>query len=755
MSEPGAETIMKQELDINGIIGNPIELDGGRRLLVRRTILDGLLDVDDLKANAPFKVEDPIDGTDRIPDLAWLEDMMRQGRIRILSPVARKDPACDPFAELDHEEVLKIDPYAGIKRALVRRVGEQGITPNDPELGSAIRKFWIDLEPEVARIALERADRKPMKRPETSTVRTWMREVDPLEATLLDMMSRSGQGARKSSLEPEVIDILEEKVDWFYENSGRRIVDVRAEVRSAIKAANVRRASENLKPLDVPGKETIRRHVHAAMCRDNFARKWGEKAAKSRWDGAGKGVSATKILAIGMMDDTVLDTVTVLDIDRGFVAGRPWLCVVMDVFSRCVLGWLVSYEPPTVNTAAECLRRANRPKLIRPDLHARYPVLAKINGRLDRLICDNGKNYASAQFQDILLDCGTTLQFTAVGSPTQKAIIERFFYTLKTWLLQKLPGYTHDIALIREFNLDPEKEAILTISELHLLIQEFVNSYHLQVHSGINMQPASKWEASMQTHGRDVIADERKLAILTGHVRRNRRLYRGAIRLLGLTFRDTVISARLNDDLVGAEPHRKRVSSGAAVATVKYKFNPSDLGEIYVWNHVSGEWVTLPCADQRYARGLSLWQHQQLRAWANKKNIAFNTEDERLEARRQLNNLIIELAPDTPARERRAAARMLSTSCATELQVDVVEAEPRHDGLSPVIEHETNEGRQDADIEPKRAGGGACEGPDPEDEAEAGERDEVDVGDDKLEIYPELPPVNGPINDDERFEEYE
>ena len=585
-----------------------------------------------------------------------------------------------------------------------------------------------------------------------------MREVEALEATLLDMMSRSGPGARKSRLEPEVIEILKEKVDWFYEDSGRRIVDVRAEVRAAIKAANVRRVTENLNPLDVPGKETIRRHVNEAMCRDNFARKWGEKAAKARWDGAGKGVTATKILAIGMMDDTVLDTVTVLDIDRGFIAGRPWLCVVIDVFSRCVLGWLISYEPPTVNTAAECLRRANRPKLIRQDLHARYPILAKINGRLDRLICDNGKNYASPQFQDILLDCGTTLQLTAVGSPTQKAIIERFFYTLKTWLLQKLPGYTHDIALLREFDLDPEKEAILTISELELLIQEFVNSYHLQVHSGINMQPANKWEASMQTYGRDIIPDERKLAILTGHVRRNRRIYRGAIRLLGLTFRDTVISARLNDDLVAAEPHRKRVSSGAAVATVKYKFNPSDLGEIYVWNHVSGKWVTLPCTDQRYARGLSLWQHRELRAWANKKNIAFNTEDERLDARRQLNNLIIDLAPDTPARERRATARMLGTSSGTQPQLDVVEADPRHDGLGPVIEHETNEGRHDADIAPERPTLGERQGADPEDGSDAGrdgENEADDAGDDKLAINGELPPINGPINDDERFEDYE
>jgi putative transposase len=745
---------MSNQLSINGIRKSVIELDDGERLLVHREFAEGLLEIDSLRTGASFKVEDPLDGTLKFPDTVWLEDMLRQGRIRIVSnengPIVTKRP----LAELDHEDILKKDPYAAVKRTLVRRLAQEAIDGADPNLSAEATRIWTDeIIPMIEAIRADRPDLAPMKRPATSTIRTWLAKRDPLEATLADMMSKSGRVRRVSSLDASIVEILINGTSWFYASRGRRQIDVRGKVRRDVDELNEKRTASGLEKLPYPGKETIRRYINDALCRDTFAEKYGEAAAKARWDGAGKGLKAVKILALAIIDDTVLDAVSVFDADRNVPIGRPWLCIIMDVHSRCILGWVLSFVPPSVETAAECLRRANRPKTIRPDLAARYPVLAKINGRMDRLLADNGSNYVSPQFQEILVDLGIALQLTAVRSPTQKAMIERLFFTLNTWLLQKLPGHTLDPKLLREFNIDPEKEAVLTLGELELLISEFVNAYHLTIHSGIDAQPARKWEVSMRAHGRDVIADERMLSILTGVVRRDRRLYRGSIRMLGLTYRDDVRSRELNDDLVGAEPHRNRVSSGAAVATVKYKFNPGDLRQVYVWNYVRLEWVTLPCTDLEYASGLSLWQHQQVRAWAKTRNLEFNSEAERLEVRAQLNDLILELAPDLAARERRAVARMMGTPAPVDTGVEFAEAEPRHDGLAPTILHDTADDRTDGDTAPLRAAktgtgeGRPGEGANLLSDAEEAEGQELPTEAGEA-------PVGGSTNDDERFEEY-
>lgn len=742
-------TNIHSNLTINGVIGHQVELDGSDRLLVERELGDGDLLIHRLTGGEQkgglFKVEREIDGSLALPDVAWFEEMLRQGRLRILRHDQLPDES--PKDDLDHDEIKAKDPMAEARWKLVRALSERGILTNDPELSTYVTRIWHELE---------LGSHGP--KPTPATVRRWMRVDDPGLVTLRQMMSNSGRVPRAKRLDPEVIEILLNRVDWYFTARGHRVCDVRAEVNHDIKIRNEEREKLGLAPLGTPGKETVRRFVKMGLTSANYARKWGEQAAKARWGGTGQGLSTTRILQIALMDDTVFDTMTVFDADRQMVAGRPWLCVLLDVHSRCVLGWVISFTPPTVHTAAECLRRANRPKLASPERMARYPVLTKLSGKPGTILVDHGSNYASQSFRGILADLGIALQFAAVRMPTHKAMIERFFMTLKTWLADRLPGATLEPKLLREFNIDPEKEAVLTLSELELLIEEFLFVYHISIHSGINSQPLARWAASMVVHGRDVIADDSKLKILTGVTLRGRRLYKGAIRFLDLVFRDPVASSRLNEKLVAAEPHRSRNRTGV-VATVDVKYDPADLSQILVRDHVSREWIALPCTDREYSTGLSLWQHNQVRSWAAKRNLAFNTEAERLEALRQLTALITELAPDMKARDRRAAARMLGKAPGATVPIELCEAEPRHDGLGPVIPQDTAENRKDEGrrVAPGKAAGRrkVAEEDRAVIEAELDELDSLDCDDtaDNVSVLLEKELLEADDNDDERFED--
>lgn len=47
------------------------------------------------------------------------------------------------------------------------------------------------------------------------------------------------------------------------------------------------------------------------------------------------------------MDHTRADFFVVVDVGGLRMLGRPWLTVLIDVHSRCVVGWVLSFEPPS------------------------------------------------------------------------------------------------------------------------------------------------------------------------------------------------------------------------------------------------------------------------------------------------------------------------------------------------------------------------------------------------------------------------
>ena len=726
--------MIKNDIYVNNVIGSVIVLDEQQRIHVKGTV-DGLLDAYTTADGKTFKIRDEQDGSFRLPDAAWFDDMLRQGRLRLCRTNEGVTPEA-PAPLIDHDVINTKDPRAGARLDLVRKLAAKGVHGRDPDLSGHIDMIWDEEMVELYGA-----------RPKTSTARAWMDRTDPLVATLEEMYSRSGRVPRARQLHPEVIKILDMRAKWFYANKGRSQKDVKAAVFEDVDAQNMERAALGLAPHGYPGKETIRRAINDNLNRDTHAEKWGEASAKARWDGAGKSLKANRILAIGIIDDTVLDGVVVMDGKRNLPLGRPWLCLVLDANSRCVPGYVVSFVPPSLETATLCLRRANRPKLVKPERLARWPVLAQIGGRFDVLLCDNAKNYASPKWQRVLADVGTNLRLAPVGAPTYKAMVERFFRTLNTWLLAKLPGATFDPALLREMDFDPAKDAVLTLTELEHLIDEFIFTYHIEIHSALAVPPALKWQTSMETYGRNVIADERRLTIATSITLPGRRLHKGAIRLFGLTFRDRLASAELNEALVKLEPHRSRNSKNV-VATVDVKYDPGDLKEVHVLNRRTNEWVTLPCSDFEYADGLSEWQHKQIQAWATRQSIAFATEKERLAARHALNKRILELAPDMADRERRAVARMLGRQADPSPDLEIAFAEPRHDGMAPVL--------GGAKSKPGRCGDPSRPAKAPANGRAAADADPRDIDDDcDLAIDHGEVLFDAPGNDDEKYEHYQ
>ena len=368
----------------------------------------------------------------------------------------------------------------------------------------------------------------------------------------------------------------------------------------------------------------------------------------------------------------------------------PWLTVLIDVFTRCVVGFVLSFEPPSIYSVMECIKRANRPKLQLTAISGDYPVLANIFGRFDEIIADNGREFAGVALEDALVDVGTTLRLAPVATPTHKAIVERFFRTLNQLLNTKLPGAVFKPDVLREMGYDPAKDAVLTVEQLEDLVREAIATYHVSWHSGVKAQPALLWRQQIEAHGIDVIDDDGRLDAMMGSVE-TCRVSRAGISLFGLQFHDPAKVAGLLEDLVRFEPVRSQ-RKGSATAGVKVKYNPANLAEIHVFNHRRKSYVTLPCQEQRYATGMSLWHHRKIQEWARLKGYEFNTEAQRLEARARLIERIEDAAPHLKGAARNAMRRILNSPKVQGLGgggVLLGYAPARHDGLAPTLDVNT------------------------------------------------------------------
>lgn len=655
----------------------------GQRLVFQQELGGELLHFSVEKTLAPFQVID-LDGSRRTPDRMWLMEVFAAGDMHLVRRPfnAFKTPR-EHAPDLGVDEILEKDLGARRRAFVTRGLDQIGDIPRgEAAMRRALNQLWAQQPEKASQFA------KPHPR---SAIRWLDGRGMPDERRLRDMLSLSGRCKRRPRLAPLVRALIFRCALWFWSARGWSQADAYARLRKRIWYINQRRARGrcDLPLLERPGKETFRKAIRGLECYDTYCEKYGEKSANTHFKPNERGLTADRFLRLGCMDHTILDSVVVIDANWMLPVGRPTLTVLLDVYTRCVVGFVVSFEPPSIYSVTECVKRANRPKLHSAAYLDGFLVLGWIFGRFDEIVVDNGKEFVGTSLEDGFADIGITLRFAPVASPQHKAVGERFFGTLNQLLNKKVPGGVLKPEAMRAMDYDPAKDAVLTIEQLEALIWETLRFYHIDVHEGVGAPPALLWQKQVAAHGVDVIGDERELDKMLGAIKYPCRLSRSGVELFGLKFHDPDKTGRLLEDLVSYEPIRPQ-AKGSARVTVKVKYNPADISQIHVWNRRRNHYVSLPCTQERYAAGISLWHHRKIREWADAENLAFSSEDDRLLARTRVIEQVEACAPNLKAASRRAMARLFNSPKVQELtggSVHLAYAQARHDGLAPVIEH--------------------------------------------------------------------
>ncbi len=233
--------------------------------------------------------------------------------------------------------------------------------------------------------------------------------------------------------------------------------------------------------------------------------------------------------------------------------------------------------------------------------------------------------------------------------------MERAFLTLKTLLIQKLPGTTKfGKKRASDLGINPEKDAVITLEFLNeLLLDTFGDIYHRRFHTTIQMAPEDKWKKGLKQTKIELPASLDSLNVLLGRIK-IRTLSRKGIQFQGLPYGSNRVSLLLNE-LLPLSPERNPEK-----IKVKIKYDPGDLGSIWVLHPLSGRYIELPCLRRLYAAGMTLRHHLQVRAHARLEHSKLHSEEDLCKAKVSLRRKVEAAFGSKLMSERKRAARIVT-----------------------------------------------------------------------------------------------
>jgi len=178
--------------------------------------------------------------------------------------------------------------------------------------------------------------------------------------------------------------------------------------------------------------------------------------------------------ALWQADHTLLDILLLNDKDQ---PQKPWLSVILDDYSRSVMGYFLSFQAPCALQTALTLHQA---------IWRKSEADWSVCGIPQILYTDHGSDFISKHIEQVCADLKIRLIFSAVGKPRGRGRIERFFETVNQLFLCMLPGYSP----AGSGSVSP----VLRIDALDQAFRAFVlQHYHHMTHSATGKTPLARW----------------------------------------------------------------------------------------------------------------------------------------------------------------------------------------------------------------------------------------------------------------------
>lgn len=503
---------------------------------------------------------------------------------------------------------------------------------------------------------------------------------------------RGGRGrTRKNGLwhrQPQLRQMLEEAINVVYLNLARRPISaVTRRVLEDLQRLNARLPAGQAIP--VPRESALARAISRRIAQldpwEVDRQRWGRKIADSRHKFRQTRQLATRILERVEIDHSPLKVVV------GSAAGpigQPWLTLLIDYYSRMVVGFCLGFEPPSYGVIMEALRCAILPKT---NVQQRFPHVQggwPCCGIPEKIVCDRGADLTSKDLEEAAFQLGIELDFNPPRTPHLKGTVESFFDGLNSQLSASLPGRTFR-SWTERADYKPDDgpllsyEGLLEIIHIHL-----IDVYAVAKHPTSTMTRLEMWHDSAALHPPCLPASPDELVVLLAK-RAERTLTNRGIELGGMFYASDELMALRAE--VAADNHPSQ--------RLAVRYNPWDLGAIWVVSPLDGSFLRASAVDT-VMQGMTEYQWKVLKRAVRER---FDQPEHLLSlaAGRNAIRQVLEEALQKPSRRRRSRVmRFLQGSPAVvedPVLISADDAENSEAQLDPTSEDPSDNEQQQSD----------------------------------------------------------
>jgi putative transposase len=434
------------------------------------------------------------------------------------------------------------------------------------------------------------------------TLRSWLNKYENagLRAVALrDGFRRCGDRVTPR-LEPEIKRLLAETALLYAAENRPSVSDLHRKLVADLEETNRNRVESGMPALRPPSYERLLAEVRSMPEFDVYAGRYGLPAAMKKFAMVANGPDVTRPLQRTEMDELKLDLMTAAKDTGAFELLSPedqqelrkkryWLCAIMDVRTRVVLGMKIA-AGVSASLALDTLEMAVSPK-------RQYAADAGAGsswdycGSPESVVHDQGAAFMSGVFRRAVVDLGCDPDAPPAGLAWLRGSIERLFRTISEQALAPFTGRTFG-SVEAKGDYDPIQRATLTIEELcQALVRWVVDIYHNTPHAGLGGEtPANAWARLVAEYGIIPPPDRHVRRAIFGVDQRRVITSRG-IRVAGLFYNTRELQA-----------HR-RAKGDVEVAV---KVDALDLGHVSV--NLGNGWLVLPCMRKGFDDvPMSIW----------------------------------------------------------------------------------------------------------------------------------------------------
>ncbi|MEC8811517.1 MAG: Mu transposase C-terminal domain-containing protein [Pseudomonadota bacterium] len=436
-------------------------------------------------------------------------------------------------------------------------------------------------------------DQKP---PAWNTFNNWLKQYFNAGCRIKGLYPNDyKKGCRDLRIDSRVREIIDQSINFYYKNGQILMSSIHQMVEAKVLKHNLSNPDDLLA---IPAYSTVAYHTKKRSYQEYVRGRIGKNRARYECANVGEAPATTRILERVEADHTPLD-INVLHDETRTLLGRPTLTILIDHYSRMVMGFQISFEEPSYASAAMAIGSAVLPKKGLLDFYGvagEWPA----HGVMELMVADNGSEFWSENLDMAISEVGSVLQYAPVRSPNYKGVVERFFLTLKTRLIDSLPGKTNGVGNGSDEYI-AEKEAKLTLTEFKAtFLKWLVNIYHREVHGEAERSPLDLWNDSAREF--PVVEEDTKRVETTLMCSDTRTLHRSGIQYENLEYNSE---------------HLRDIYRREGVVELMIKYNPFDIGHIYVRDDINRIYIRVPCVNYKYAKGLSMYAHKAIRKRIN------------------------------------------------------------------------------------------------------------------------------------------